>query len=204
MAVDEQALVASLQTLLTHIDLPSDTPTQAARRRLTALLAAATEVLAVDSVGLMLLDDHNVLRVVGVSDDSGAGFGLAQQQLGVGPALDCLRLGETVVVDDLADNPDYVLLWARLEGAEDRIWHRDRQPIRAVVSAVVHIRDSVIGNLNAIRTAPYRWQQADTRAVEAYAAIVGVLLCLGLPASTPTDAQVMGPADDGTSGSEWQ
>jgi hypothetical protein len=99
--VDRAALVDSLHTLLATVDLPDGADDRMLSQRLDRVMASATQVLQVDGVGLMLLDEHDVLRVAGASDDVSAALEHGQQDLGQGPGVDCVRSGRTVTVADL-------------------------------------------------------------------------------------------------------
>jgi GAF domain-containing protein len=185
--VDAGALASSLQRLLSTVDVPPTAPQQELGLRIGEVLSAASEVLGVRSVGLMLLDDADVLRVVGVSDQVVAALETAQQRLGVGPGIDSLRTSRTVAVDDLAESPPHRELWRWLrDGAQT-----SGAVARAVLSAVVRVRGEVVGTLNAMQTEPQRWSPDQARAVQAYADIIGVLLRLGRagrPFAQPSDS----------------
>jgi GAF domain-containing protein len=188
MPVDAGALASSLQKLLSTVDVPPTAPRQELGQRIGEVLSAASEVLGVRSVGLMLLDDADALRVVGVSDEIVAALEAAQQRLGVGPAIDSLRTSRTVAVDDLAESPRHRELWRWLrDGAQTP----GAGVARAVLSAVVRVRGEVVGTLNAMQTDPQRWSPDQARAVQAYADIIGVLLRLGRagrPFAQPSDS----------------
>ncbi len=176
MPVDSGALASSLQKILSTLDVPPTAPRQELGQRIGDVLSAASEVLGVGSVGLMLLDDAGALRVVGVSDQVVAALEVAQRRLGVGPAIDSLRTSRTVAIDDLAESPAHRELWRWLrDGAQSP----DAGVARAVLSAVVRVRGDVVGTLNAVQTDPQRWSPDQARAVQAYADIIGVLLRLG-------------------------
>lgn len=191
MPVDHEAVVASLHSLLSAVDVPDASEGSVLSQRLGQVMTAAAQVLAVDGVGLMLLDEHDGLRAVGASDPVSAALEEGQLQVGQGPGVDCVRSGQTVAVDDLAA-VDYPALWEVLGGrgasarrqvdldqgssapAGERV-----AAVRGVLSVPVRVREQVVGTLNAFREEPTRWTAADVRAVEAYAGIVAVLLRLG-------------------------
>jgi GAF domain-containing protein len=178
--VDHEAVVASLHTLLAAVDMPDPAGESVLSQRLEQVMTAAAQVLAVDGVGLMMLDEHDGLRAVGASDPVSAALEEGQLQVGQGPGVDCVRSGRTVAADDLADSA-CPALWEVLRGhgagsavsAEERVW-----AVRAVLSVPVRVREQVVGTLNALREEPTRWTTTDVRAIEAYAGIVAVLLRL--------------------------
>jgi hypothetical protein len=192
MPVDAGALASSLQKLLSTLDVSPTAPRQELGQRLGEVLSAASEVLGVASVGLMLLDDADALRVVGVSDPVVAALETAQQRLGVGPAIDSLRTGRTVAVDDLAESRPHRELWRWLQ---DGAPTPDAGVARGVLSAVVRVRGEVVGTLNAVQTDPQRWSPEQARAVQAYADIIGVLLRLGRAGRS-----LVQPSDSGENG----
>jgi GAF domain-containing protein len=174
MPVDQRALASTLQALLSTLDPPAGMDGQDLVQYLDRVLRAAQEVLGVDGVGLMLLDERDRLRVVGASDAAGAALERGQQQIGAGPAIDCIRAAATVTVVDVADRVDYAALWH---------WLRRESGVadvpRAVLSAPVRVEGTTVGTLNALRLRPERWTAEHAQAVEAYAGIIGVLLRLG-------------------------
>lgn len=184
MVVDADALASSLHALLATVDLPPDVPEQEVLRRLGEVLSAATQVLGADAVGLMLLDELDTPRIVGATDDAGAALEAGQLQLSVGPAIDSLRDGRTVLVEDLAKSSAYAALWEWLQTSADGS-PPAAASVRAVLSAPVRARGEVVGNLNCISAEPHSWDPAQVRASEAYAGLVGVLLRLGAAGDAP-------------------
>jgi GAF domain-containing protein len=184
VAVDQHALASTLQTLLRTLDLAPGSDERTLVEHLDRVIEVAKPVLRVDGVGLLLLDEHDRLSQVGASDVASAALERAQQQLNIGPAIDCVRSGATVMVTDLAERPDYAALWHWLTGeACSSAPPEGAAPARAVLSAPLRVRGSVTGTLNALFQHPQSWTGDQVHAVEAYANIIGVLLRLG---STPT------------------
>ncbi|WP_250007755.1 GAF domain-containing protein [Actinoplanes sp. M2I2] len=181
MPVDQEALASRLQSLLRTVDLPVGTESPSLVDHLNRVIEAAQDVLSIDGVGLILLDEHNSVRVAGVSDAAGAALERCQQQLGQGPAIDCMRNDTVVRVTDLAEAPDYAALWQSIQAAAEHT--DDRTPrvpsARAVLSVPVRVAGNVVGTLNALRSRPHDWTPEEVTAVEAYAGLMGVLLRLG-------------------------
>lgn len=172
MPLDESALAASLAALLATADPAGVQPEQALLTRLGQVVMAADEVLRVDCVGLLLLDDVDVLRIAGSSGPAAAALEVAQKQLGVGPGIDGLTAAQTITVSDLAEVPAYASLWESLQPAG----------VRAVLSAPIRMQGQVIGNLNALCGYVHVWTPAEITAAEAYANLVGVQLRLAAQA----------------------
>ncbi len=180
--IDEQELSHSLAGLLeaTH----TQRPTQPLLDQLRRVVAAADDVLGVDGVGVLLLDDRDAVRSVASSGPRGRALEMAQQELGVGPGVDTVRHGRTVVVTDLARGA-YAALAERLF----------ETPVRAVVSAPIRVRDRVVGNLNVLRAEPGEWSAGQVRAAEAFAELIGVLLRMSSAGGPPAASALVGSDD---------
>ena len=137
-------------------------------QRLAVVVASAVDVLRVDSVGLMLLDEDDVLRSVGFTDQPASILEQAQARLNSGPGVDATRSGNSVAVPDLAAEPAYADLWQRVQ----------HTGVRAVVAVAIRVRGIVVGNLNTVMHRPHDWSAAEIVANEAYAKVVGVTLDL--------------------------
>jgi GAF domain-containing protein len=191
MALDEAALTTTLITLLSRADLPSPTGEQQLLDRFAEVFRATTQVLGIDSAGLMLLDDRDELRVVGATDDAGAALETAQLDLRTGPAIDCLATGRTVAVDDLATSTDYTPVWEWLTRAGEA------PQVRSVLSAPVPVNGETVGTLNALHRSPQSWDSAQVRAVQAYARLIGIQLRLGAATRTGGAVRRSDPPEEG-------
>jgi len=169
MATEDELTPATLlSTRLPAVDTPEDDVESALADRLAHLVESAVEVLGVDSVGLMLLDQHDAPRTAGFTGFRASELEAVQVEIGEGPGIDASERAETVAVADLADAPSYARLWRRLADTG----------VRAVLASPVRVWDTVIGNLNAIRKDAHRWTQVEIRANEAYAKVIGVIFHL--------------------------
>jgi GAF domain-containing protein len=162
-----QPVSEGLEALSTSSAVP-EPDESASVQRLGVVVASAVELLGVDAIGVMLLDEDDVLRSVGSTDQSAAILEEVQAELDSGRGVDCTRRGESVAVFDLADDPAYADLWARVQ----------HTGIRAVLSAAVRVRGIVVGNLNAVMHQPHHWTPEEILACEAYAKVVAVTLDL--------------------------
>lgn len=167
MTSDERAFRETVQPLTDVLDGQEQSltwPNLAAA--LDRLVSAASTVLHVDSVGVMLVGDADRARVVGASDALASALEQSQIDSGQGPGVDSLRTGKTVAVDDLAVHSGYRQLW------------RGVQPtgLRAVLSSPINVSDSVVGNFNAALRQPHAWTSTQIRANDAYACVIGVAL----------------------------
>ncbi len=166
MAVDERALADSLDALTSSFAALDGPPVQAASAHLSSIVAAAADLLGVESVGILLLDESGVLRAAASTTATAARLEEAQQRLGLGPGHDTIARRGTVSVADLAAVPDYAPLLAELA------------PVRvaAVLSAPIWVGTEVVGNLNLIHAEAHHWSESEARATAAYAEVIGYLL----------------------------
>jgi GAF domain-containing protein len=156
-----------------HLAMCGSTPAAA----LAHTVQVAVDVLRVDSVGLMLLDEHGTLQAVGFTDDQASVLEATQVLVGQGPGLDTMDTASTVAIADLAVIPAYAALWAGVSGIG----------LRAVLSCPVRSGGTVVGNLNAARRGPHTWTAGEIREAEAYAKVVGLILDLAAPSGSRED-----------------
>src|SRR5215213_9024559 len=150
---DELAPAALLSTRLPAVATPEDEVESALADRLARVVESAVEVLRVDSVGLMLLDQHDALRPAGFTGFAASALEQVQIEIGEGPGIDASKRAETIAVTDLAEAPCYARLWRRLANTG----------VRAVLASPVRVWGNVIGNLNAVRSQPHRWTETEIR-----------------------------------------
>lgn len=141
-------------------------PVEALVPRLRQVVSAANDLLSADGVGVLLLDEKNLVRTVAATDNAAEALEQVQEHLTLGPGIDAVRWRRTVVITDLATDLEYQPLWDRL--AEDGV--------RAVLSAPIWVDGDVVGNLNALRMVPHTWTQAQVAGSEAFAGVIGRLL----------------------------
>ncbi len=134
--------------------------------RLRQVVAAANDLLSADGVGVLLLDEKNLIRTVAATDLATDALEQVQEHLAVGPGIDAVRWRRTVSIPDLSTAPDYQPLWERLVG----------HGVHAVLSAPIWVDGDVVGNLNAMRTTPHAWTEAQVAGSEAFAGVIGRLL----------------------------
>jgi GAF domain-containing protein len=156
-----------------HLAMSRSSPAAA----LAQTVQVAVDVLRVDSVGLMLLDEHGTLQAVGFTDDQASVLEATQVRVGQGPGLDTMDTSVTVAVADLAVVPAYAALWAGVSG----------NGLRAVLSCPIWAAGAVVGNLNAARRRPHTWTVDEIREAEAYAKVVGLILDLAAPSGSRED-----------------
>lgn len=167
MSVDPDQVTESVRSLERELTLGGPSA------RLATVIAAADCVLAVDSVGILLLDEDGVLRAVAASGPAAHDLESTQEHLRVGPGVTALAGPEALRSDDLTH--DYPELSSALRDGGS--W--------AVVSAPILIDGDNVGNLNAIRTSPHHWSDAEVEAVASFAGVVAGMLRLSASAVAP-------------------
>jgi GAF domain-containing protein len=152
--VDGDALARSLAELASPNG--DDLDVKAAIER---VVMGAAGVFPGTGVGLMLIaDDGLTLRYVASSDEVARRLELAHERAGEGPCIDAFVCDAIVRTDDLADEPRWPGLRARL---------RD-EPIRAVLGLPTRIGAAPVGTLNLYSRGPRAWDASEISALEAY------------------------------------
>ncbi|TDB71946.1 GAF domain-containing protein [Actinomadura sp. KC216] len=126
----------------------SDGELWVAAGRVSRALRSMAVISRVDGVALMLADDQGRLRAVGGSTREGLELEYAQQFERAGPAHESIAVDRPVAVTDLQRH------------AGDVYEHLARRamPVRAVLSAPVHLRGgAAAGSLNFYKYLPCRW-----------------------------------------------
>ena len=152
-----RTFVELADTLVNHFDVTDLLHTLAVR---------CVELFGVDAAGLMLADEHGILRVLGSSSEQTRMLELFEIQRQEGPCSECYRTGRLVVEEDL-------------EGTER--WPLFRQEAlnagyRSAMAIPMSLRDDVIGALNLFRSTPGRLDEADEAAARALADVATIAL----------------------------
>jgi GAF domain-containing protein len=134
---------------------------------------AATTLLRAQGAGVMLADEHDVLRCAAASGPPGRGLATAQERLGAGPALDSVAGGVPVTSRDVT-----------ADGRWPDLRHLvDRAAVRAVLSApLTPPWGRPIGALNLHSSRARDWEAAEVAATMAYAGVVASLVSMALEA----------------------
>jgi transcriptional regulator with GAF, ATPase, and Fis domain len=134
--------------------------------QLDDLVTVARRVFGVAGAGLMLLDEHEQLGLVGASDDTARALERTQVQTGIGPGVQSTHTDQIVTVEDLAVDSRWPQVSERLRGLE----------VRGVLSAPIAIHETTIGNLNLFDREPRSWTDADVDRARALATVVAIWL----------------------------
>ncbi len=135
---------------------------------LYGLTVSCTSLLAVDSAGLLLADEHGRLRTVASSHPRVELLELFQLQVDEGPCVDCFHTGKAVssahLDEDVHRWPTFVPR-AQAEG------------VSSVHAVPMKLRSEVIGGLNLFRDQPGPVPESELAVAQAFAtaATIGIL-----------------------------
>jgi GAF domain-containing protein len=170
VSIDRRSVRRELRLLLRGVDGLAGDGLAAALHRAAE---AATTVLRAQGAGVMLADEHEVLRCAAASGPPGRGLATAQELLGAGPALDSFANGMPVASADVT-----------ADGRWPDLRHLiDRAAVRAVLSAPLTLPGGrPVGALNLHSSRARDWEVADVAATMAYAGVVAGLVAMALEA----------------------
>lgn len=170
MPIDRRSVTRELRLLLQGADGLTGEGLPAALQRVAE---AATTILRAQGAGVMLADEHEVLRCAAASGQPGRGLATAQERLGAGPALESFVTDLPVASRDVTADTR----WPDLRHLIDRT------KVRAVLSAPVTLPgDGPIGALNLYSSRARDWDVAEVAATVAYAGVVASLISMALEA----------------------
>ena len=170
MPIDRRSASRELRLLLQGVDGLAGEGLAAALQRVAE---AATTVLRAQGAGVMLADEHEVLRCAAASGPPGRGLATAQERLGAGPALDSYANEVPVSSRDLTADSR----WPDLRHLIDRA------AVRSVLSAPLTLPGGrPIGALNLHSSRERDWEVGEVAATMAYAGVVASLIAMALEA----------------------
>jgi GAF domain-containing protein len=170
VAIDRRSVTRELRLLLQGVDGLAGEGLGAALQRVAE---AATTVLRAQGAGVMLADEHEVLRCAAASGPTGHGLATAQERLGAGPALDSFATEMPVASRDVTT-----------DGRWPDLRHLiDRATVRAVLSAPLTLPGGrPIGALDLHSSRERDWEVAEIAATMAFAGVVASLVSIALEA----------------------
>ena len=132
----------------------------------TEVTAAMPALFDVDGAGLLLVDEHQVLRYCAATDASAHLLEALQESTGRGPCVQSL-------VDDVLVETDDILT--------DERWPDLAHPlaengVRAIIGAPIRLAGAPIGSINVFRREPYEWDDSDRAALASFERIIESLL----------------------------
>jgi GAF domain-containing protein len=168
--IDRRSVTKELRLLLRGVDGLAGEGLAVALQRVAE---AATTVLRAQGAGVMLADEHEVLRCAAASGPPGRGLATAQERLGAGPAHDSYASEMPVASRDVTS-----------DGRWPDLRHLiDRAAVRAVLSAPLTIPGGrPIGALNLHSSRARDWEVNEIAATMAFAGVVASLISLALEA----------------------
>jgi GAF domain-containing protein len=168
--IDRRSATRELRLLLQGMDGLAGEGLAAALQRVAE---AATTVLRAQGAGVMLADEHEVLRCAAASGPPGRWLATAQGRLGAGPALDSYANELPVASRDLTADSR----WPDLRHLIDRA------AVRAVLSAPLTLPGGrPIGALNLHSARERDWEAGEVAATVAFAGVVASLISMALEA----------------------
>jgi GAF domain-containing protein len=170
VSIDRRSVTRELRLLLQGVDGMAGEGLGPALQRVAE---AATMVLRAQGAGVMLADEHEVLRCAAASGPPGRGLATAQERLGAGPALDSFANQLPVSSRDLTT-----------DGRWPDLRHLiDRAAVRAVLSTPLTLPGGrAIGALNLHSSRERDWEVGEIAATMAYAGVVASLISMALEA----------------------
>jgi GAF domain-containing protein len=166
MPIDPDDLTVSLRRLE---QTGADSDVLAA---LDAALAACLEIFDVDGCGLMVADEHQILRHVASTDTPGHILEEIEATYGEGPCTDCFVLDTVVDTDDVAVDPR----WPNTGVAVGPLG------VHAVLGVPIRVGGVPLGTLDVYRRRPHRWDDTEVRAIRRYGEVVELILSSALAA----------------------
>jgi GAF domain-containing protein len=168
--IDRRSAKRELRLLLQGVDGLAGEGLAAALQRVAE---AATVVLRTQGAGVMLADEHEVLRCAAASGPPSRGLATAQERLGAGPAHDSFASALPVSSRDLTT-----------DGRWPDLRHLiDRAAVRAVLSTPLTLPGGrPIGSLNLHSSRERDWEVGEIAATMAYAGVVASLISMALEA----------------------
>jgi GAF domain-containing protein len=170
MPIDRKSVTRELRLLLQGADGVAGEGLPAALQR---VVNAATVLLGAQGAGVMLADEHEVLRCAAASGRPGRGLATAQERLGAGPAHDSFAQELPVASRDVTT-----------DGRWPDLRHLiDRAAVRAVLSAPLTLPEGrPVGALNLHASRARDWEVAEIAATMAYAGVAASLISMALEA----------------------
>jgi GAF domain-containing protein len=157
--MDEKELGASLR----HFGgSPTRIPLQ---ESIQQVVDACVNVFAVTGSGLMIADHQSPLRYAAASDGPRRHLEVIQLEVGNGPCIEAFIRDELVLSEDLASDPRWPEVAARVAPLG----------VRGMLGIPVHLSGLPVGSLDVYVDQPHLWSRAEQRALGSYADVIGSL-----------------------------
>jgi len=165
-SIDARALAASLRRL--H----PGSGEAVLLRSLQRVTDACEQLFTINGCGLMLADEHNVLRYVVATRGDGRLLEAAQIEAGEGPCVETFVRNESVATEDVTRDPRWPLLAKVMQGAG----------IGGVLGVPVRLSSIPVGSLDVYRTEPCSWDRSERQALLRDGLVVEAMLATALAA----------------------
>ena len=135
---------------------------------LSTLVHTCTQLLDVQSGGILLADGTGILELVASTSEEAETVEVMIVAAGAGPCIDCYNTGSVVSVPDIATDSDQ---WPRFRRTALE------QGFRAAHATPLRLHGEVIGAMNLLSTVPGALSERDAQLAQALAdvATVGIL-----------------------------
>jgi GAF domain-containing protein len=166
LPIDPDQLAASLRGLERSGDDPD------VLGALSAAVLACVEIFDVAGCGLMIADEHQILRHVMSSDAPGHALEDVEAEHAEGPCTDCFVDNVIVTTTDLA---------------ADRRWPKTASAVvplgvRAVLGIPIRLGAVPLGTLDVYRREPHEWDETERRALSRYGDVMEIIFTSALAA----------------------
>jgi GAF domain-containing protein len=165
-SVDPRALAESLRRLGEHGD---GAVLEVSLRR---VIDACMAIFGVDGGGLMIADEHSVLRYAVASEGPGRLLEDAQLEAGEGPCVDTFVRDEVTACTDVTDDPRWPKLAPLMAGAG----------VAAVLGVPVHLSGLCVASLDVYRATARDWDDSEASALVRYGHVVEAMLTAAVAA----------------------
>ena len=166
MPIDPEQLAASLAALERSGDDPN------VLDALATAVMACREIFDVAGCGLMVADEHQILRHVVSTDTPGHALEQIEAEHAEGPCTDSFVNNTVTATADLASDPR----WPNTAAAVGPLG------VHAVLGIPIRIGAVPLGTLDVYRDAPHDWDDTERRALLRYGQVMEIIFTSALAA----------------------
>ena len=166
MPIDPDQLAASLAALERSGDDPD------VLDALSAAVMACVDIFDVDGCGLMVADEHQILRHVVSTDTPGHVLEEIEAEHAEGPCTDSFVNNTVTATVDLATDPR----WPNTAAAVGPLG------VRAVLGIPIRLGAVPLGTLDVYRRTPHEWDATEQRALLRYGQVMEIIFSSALAA----------------------
>lgn len=167
MPIDPEQLAASLRSLERSGDDPD------VLSALSAAVLACVDIFDVAGCGLMIADEHQILRHVMSSDTPGHALEDVEAEHAEGPCTDCFVHNAVFTTADLVADPR----WPNTAAAVGPLG------VRAVLGIPIRLGGVPVGTLDVYRRDPHEWDDTERLALRRYGDVMELIFASALAAA---------------------